>query len=182
MLALFSEGILFSARPTDRRHLETRSDNVLMGLLGEGEHKLMSFIRQQKVAKHYDPTTSHVVVGLDADLVMLALASHEPNFYILREKFYYLQPSGKMKAMFDKKKIAHEPFELVYIADLRYLLLKRIEPRGLPFRLDRERLIDDFIFLCFFVGNDFLPHAPSMSIYEGAIDELLKLYQVRCFS
>ena len=41
-------------------------------------------------------------------------------------------------------------------------------------------MVDDWIFICFFVGNDFLPNLASLEIHENAIDRLVKIYLMNC--
>ena len=80
----------------------------------------------------------------------------------------------------DKTKLARvAEFQYVKIAVLReYLLLEFKDLKDkLPFGFDFERLVDDWVFLCFFVGNDFLPHLPSLQIREGALDAILVMYK-----
>ena len=47
---------------------------------GEGEHKILEYIRNYKLSEKYSPYTKHCIYGADADLIMLSLLSHEYNF------------------------------------------------------------------------------------------------------
>ncbi|RHN60442.1 putative 5-3 exonuclease, 5'-3' exoribonuclease [Medicago truncatula] len=138
---------------------------------GEGEHKVMSFIRKQRGLPDYDPNTVHCLYGSDADLIMLGLSCHEPHFSILREdppdRYEKLPPNAPMR------------FKLLHIWLLReYLEIEmKIEDPPKNFVFDLERIVDDFIFICFFSGNDFLPHLPSLYIHEDAIDLLMTVYK-----
>jgi 5'-3' exoribonuclease 1 len=49
--------------------------------------------------------------------------------------------------------------------------------RSLDFTFDFERIIDDFILLAFFVGNDFLPNLPYLHINEGALAYMFDIYK-----
>ncbi|KAJ3022711.1 UNVERIFIED_CONTAM: 5'-3' exoribonuclease 2 [Siphonaria sp. JEL0065] len=167
---------------------------------GEGEHKIMDFIRRERIQKDYNPNTSHVLYGLDADLIMLALATHEPHFKILREDVFFNQNNntrgcficgqtdhqasectGKKKEKngeFDEKgKVVEKPYVFLHVATLREYLAAELFVANTPFAWDMERAYDDWVFLCFFVGNDFLPHIPSLEIREGAIDTLIDIWK-----
>lgn len=65
----------------------------------------------------------------------------------------------------------------VRLSVLREYLRRDLEMPNLPFPYDFERAVDDWVFMCFFVGNDFLPHLPSLEIREHAIDRLVRLYK-----
>ncbi|XP_012934776.1 5'-3' exoribonuclease 2 [Aplysia californica] len=164
---------------------------------GEGEHKIMDYIRRQRAQPEHDPNTHHCLCGADADLIMLGLATHEPNFTIIREEFKPNQPRpcdlcGQMgHELKNCEGMAKEPgadesmglfgaeqqFIFVRLCVLREYLQSELEMPNLPFEYDFERALDDWVFMCFFVGNDFLPHLPSLEIREGAIDRLVKLYK-----
>jgi 5'-3' exoribonuclease 2 len=167
---------------------------------GEGEHKIMEFVRSQRSHPEYDPNTRHVMYGLDADLIMLGLATHEPHFHVLREDVFFQEAKartcricgqkghqaaecrGTAKAKegeFDEKDGAQpqKPFIWLHVSVLREYLAAELEVPQQGFRFDLERALDDWVFMCFFVGNDFLPHLPSLEIRENGIDTLIAIWR-----
>ena len=172
---------------------------------GEGEHKIMNFVRSQRAMPTHDPNTSHVIYGLDADLIMLSLATHEPRFRVLREDVFF--DSGKDKTCTrcgrkghirsncefpdDGKKLTEEeaaeewassehqlkPYIWLHTGILREYLAVEMDTPKRKFTYDLERALDDWVFMCFFVGNDFLPHLPSLEIRDQGIDLLISIWR-----
>ncbi|KIV92728.1 hypothetical protein PV10_03999 [Exophiala mesophila] len=143
---------------------------------GEGEHKIMEYIRQAKAQPNYDPNVRHCLYGLDADLIMLGLLSHDPHFCLLREEVTFGRQTSKKST-----ELEHQNFFLMHLCIVReYLELEfqELEKEGaLDFPFDMERIIDDFILMAFFVGNDFLPNLPNLHINEGALALMFQKYK-----
>jgi 5'-3' exoribonuclease 1 len=143
---------------------------------GEGEHKIMEYIRNAKAQPGYNPNVRHCLYGLDADLIMLGLLSHDPHFCLLREEVTFGRAS-KTKS----KELEHQNFYLLHLCIVReYLELEfqDLQADGaLTFPFDLEKVIDDFILMGFFVGNDFLPNLPRLHINEGALATMFRLYK-----
>lgn len=124
---------------------------------------------------------------------MLSLATHEPHFRVLREDVFGNDTSSTacrtcgqeghyaanctgtkeiQKPPSDKK-----PFIFLDVSILREYLEVELDVPNISFPFSLEHAIDDWVLLIFFVGNDFLPHLPSLEIREGAIDTLLKIWK-----
>jgi len=160
---------------------------------GEGEHKVMDYIRDSKAMydeehpdkchPHWKPELTHVLYGLDADLIMLGLVTHEPKFMLLREKMSVVM-AGRGRHKHRKKKdmleYTRDDFELLELKVLRQMFqiqFRKLADEGVfDAEYDPKRIIDDFVFMCMMVGNDFLPHCPHLEIDNGALSLMLNNY------
>jgi len=115
---------------------------------GEGEHKIIRYIKEDNtIAKR------NVIYGLDADLIMLSLtaANAAASIYLMREGQNF------MTNMTD--------FKFLNIANLRTTISTSI------FNMY------DYIFICFLLGNDFVPNVACLKIKSGAIDIICEIYK-----
>jgi 5'-3' exoribonuclease 1 len=141
-------------------------------IYGEGEHKIFDFIR-----KYPDKHTSNfntVIYGLDADLIMLSI-NHLPvcpNIFLFRETPQFIQSINA--------ELEPDQHYFLDIPELTNEIIKYMNNTD----TDTNSLVNvnvnkvyDYIFLCFFLGNDFLPHFPALNIRTGGVDKMLNAYR-----
>jgi 5'-3' exonuclease len=118
---------------------------------GEGEHKIM------KLLNTTNQKDSHVVYGLDADLIVLSLLQNTKEMWLFREAVECGEVQYNM--------LNEEEYRYFSIHKLReYLLYKK----------DKEYLLD-YAMAMSLLGNDFLPHGLSLKIKDGGHDYLLQM-------
>jgi 5'-3' exoribonuclease 1 len=142
---------------------------------GEGEHKIYEYIRAD-AAYHKDTYT--VIYGLDADLIMLTL-----NHLHISENMYLFRETPEFIKNIDKTLNPNETYLLDIPLFARTIIneLSIGDDAKQPADIERISLkndvLFDYIFLCFFLGNDFLPHFPALNIRTNGINRLIDGYK-----
>lgn len=116
-----------------------------------GEGEAKCFLFMRKYCKDLNET--FCIYGLDADLIMLCLSLNRTGVYVLRDEQY---SDDKCFINIDK---------------FKYKISKMLETKS---------AIIDFVFICFMVGNDFLPQIPGFEIFTGGIEILINIYKKIC--
>lgn len=125
---------------------------------GEGEHKILQYIKQDACQDNM-----YVIYGLDADLIFLSLCAQREHIFLLRE-------SNIVKNDNSNAEFSWVSIDLVKETIVSWMIEKQQK------RHDHKRIINDFVVLCFFMGNDFLPASPSLHISNYGLDNLLSAY------
>ena len=157
----------------DYKHLDFYLDDS--GNRGEGEHKILQHI------KKYNKDKYNCIYGLDADLIMLSLVSNSKVF-LLRESVHFGKVDMDELLFFDVDQFKDELFESIKtkIDESTYSSLENDEDSYSETNnfeeLDKNRIINDYVCLCFFIGNDFLPSIVGIDINTGGINSLIDIY------
>lgn len=135
---------------------------------GEGEHKILQHIK--------DNTLEEVgcIYGLDADLIMLSLCTGA-EIYLLREDVYFGKVDTDSFLYLDIEELGEHLYN-----DIKYSILEKIvkdeDSEEEELNLEKQDIINDYICLCFLIGNDFLPHLNGIDILTNSINDLLNIY------
>jgi 5'-3' exonuclease len=127
---------------------------------GEGEHKIMDYLREFP-----DDSRRDMIYGLDADLIMLSMISKASDkIFLVREK-----------PVFNLAVRIHEAYLTLDIAQLKTMVHQDIHRTyHAPGTVDS--IVRDYVALCWLIGNDFLPPLSYLKIKENGIQILLQTY------
>ena len=144
---------------------------------GEGEHKIMDFIRYSKEALFFNESTTHCVYSPDADVILLTLALNLRYICIIKEDTT-IKPSMSWTATSTYRKLGAPLFELVFINILREYLQSEFEEELRTVKGSTiQQIINDFVLLMAFIGNDFLPVEFCFTLTNVHMDGLLNSYK-----
>lgn len=129
--------------------------------IGEGEHKAIHYIKNLGRDSFVD-----VIYGLDADLIMLALTCEKQKIYLMRESTQFCGNKH-----YNKRHENVTTFKYVNIDVLRTGIARYFAAT------DDHSYMLDYVFICFFLGNDFLPHFPSISLKHEGLQYLCDTYK-----
>lgn len=144
---------------------------------GEGEHKIFEYIRKNESKLRHK---TNFIYGLDADLIMLSLThlTSTNNLFLCRELPDFKSP---LHDLYEKDEYCimdiSEFSNLIYNVMTDYGDKKKNTDINKIDKQHKKRKINDYIFISFLLGNDFLPHFPALNIRTNGIQYLLDTYK-----
>ena len=135
---------------------------------GEGEHKFLPLIRSMR-KKESTKNSKIYLYGKDADLIVLAISTHKTNMHVIRE--VDLQ-TPEMKKLYESYEFIH-----INIDNLRNAFTNDLTRSFENRQFDKIRIINDYIFLTFLVGNDFVISLPYLKIKKDGLETLIAVYR-----
>lgn len=143
---------------------------------GEGEHKIFEYIKNNV---EYHKQTTTVIYGLDADLIMLSL-----NHLHITNKLYLYRETPHFINSIDNSLEPNSDYLLdipLFAYKLRCMLSQNKKTKDSDNEISDNEISDneiifDYIFMCFLLGNDFMPHFPALNIRTDGIQRLLSCY------
>ena len=133
---------------------------------GEGEHKMMKIISNKL---NINSEQKILLYGLDADLIFISMLNPMSDSIILIRDNTFNNTLTEDKRTLDYVDISNLK-NYIYTDLVNTLKLKS------NFNFVKNNLIQDYVFICFLLGNDFLHNLPNMSIKSGGIETLIKAY------
>jgi 5'-3' exonuclease len=121
----------------------------------EGEHKILQYIKN-----NIEEKKRIVIYGLDADLLFLALTDNmKHEIFIMRER-----------QIFENKEIEDD-----IIKNLEYNYVRINELNNVIKEFDITA--NEFVVICYFIGNDFLPALLSIDIKHKGLVHIMNAYK-----
>jgi 5'-3' exonuclease len=119
---------------------------------GEGEHKILQYIKMNLTS-----LDSIIIYGLDADLLFLSLGiGYDYDLYVMREKQVF----------------ANKEVNLDEVSEYNYVEIKQLH----ILISNLEISTNDFIVLCYLIGNDFLPGLLTIDVKKGGLDKIFRAW------
>jgi len=136
-------------------------------LPGEGEHKYLPLIRQMRKKKGIQNAKIYIY-GSDADVIILAMGTHKNNMHIIRE---VQDEMDEMKKIYEDYK-----FVDINIDNLSNAFKHDLTRIFKDIQFDKIRILNDYIFLTFLVGNDFVLSPSFLKIKKDGMKTLIAVY------
>ena len=164
-----SDGLLQTIRQKGF-NLHNKSMQMLLSnsnVPGEGEHKFLPLIRSMRLKKGTQNAKIYLY-GEDADLLVLSVSTHKNNMHVLRKVQLDMK---EMKQMYEGYEFIDVNID-VLSNSFNHQLTRIFKEH----HFDKMRILNDYIFLTFLVGNDFVLSMPFLKIRKEGLKTLIAIY------